>query len=247
MLPTVREGLLKSTEVCAPLTAPDNPLSAVLEEDILLSKVLGYLIDDGLPQCRRVSRKWRRICNQLPVKLYHVEEKELNEIGERFPRAASVTFENSYNLKRGALTHVSQESIELLGTFQCLRHWAIPIDLCCPCFILSATSLAPVSELTSLTLDVSSGASFPNLYNSLRRLTNLTRLKMMDLRDPISEMVGPFTELVHIQDLSMSYQLFSCTKSACMFPSLTRLTRLELCAYRNLTAQDALEVCIVVL
>lgn len=64
-------------------------LASLFELDYFLIAVLGYLVEHGLHECRRACRKWRDVCNKLPVRL-RVPEEKIPVAAEKFPNAISV-------------------------------------------------------------------------------------------------------------------------------------------------------------
>ena len=55
-----------------PVTGSEKSLGALLEQEYFLLKVLVYVVEDGLHECRFVCRQWRDACGKLPVKLERV-------------------------------------------------------------------------------------------------------------------------------------------------------------------------------
>ena len=65
-------------------------LSALLELEYFLVKVLFHLVDDGLHECRRVCRLWRKVCSRLPIRIRLGRPAEVRMTAHKFPMAASL-------------------------------------------------------------------------------------------------------------------------------------------------------------
>ena len=75
---------------------PKKTLGILLDNcEDLLFKVLSY-VDDGLHECRRVSRRWRDACGKLPIKLGNQCLHRMGEAAELFPKAVSLTLESDF-------------------------------------------------------------------------------------------------------------------------------------------------------
>ena len=80
----------------APALTPatsEGDLSILLQDEYFLSKILGFLVNDGLHECRRVCRKWRDTISLLPVTVKAPEIEDLPAVVSLFPRATSLTFD----------------------------------------------------------------------------------------------------------------------------------------------------------
>jgi len=96
-------------------------LSTLLEQDYYLTKVLGYLLDDGLHECRRVCRKWYDVCNRMPVKLGRISVEEIPAIVNKFPNAVSFYRILIDSLKEGARNDEVTGAIESLRQLEILN------------------------------------------------------------------------------------------------------------------------------
>ena len=222
----------------ARLSELSNPLSAVLEEDVLLRKVLGYLVDDGLYECRRVCHKWLKVCDRLPLKLCNIRPQDLPALNKRFPNAASIS------LREMSPDNVSQESLEFVEAFRSLENLSFDVaEVVAPA--TRVMSLARMTRLTSLSLSSSVSDPLSDVYDSLRFLTKLTFLQISD--SPPVVQVDPFIELLSIQEMRLLGFPWKNSEGLNLFPSLTGLTRLvfdvDYGATEDVT-QNMLEVCV---
>ena len=67
-----------------------NCISLLLDEDLFLHEVLGYLLHDGLQEHRRVCRQWDAACKSLPVKLRQVPPEHVSDVLTAFPNAVEL-------------------------------------------------------------------------------------------------------------------------------------------------------------
>lgn len=65
-------------------------LSSFLEDDFYLEQTLKHLIDYGVHECRLVCRRWKALCDKLPLKLKRTDNTDLSKIPSLFPNATSV-------------------------------------------------------------------------------------------------------------------------------------------------------------
>ena len=195
-------------------------LASVLEMEGLLHKVLEYLVDDGLYECRTVCRHWNAICKRFPVKLYRIDSHGLDELCEKFPNAVSISLSDKTQ------KNLTKATIVALSSFGSLRD----LHLCIPegraPLWSTDPALTPLSRLTSFTLHGSIRSISPVLFDSLRHLVNLTFLEI-DLSGLKENDMAPFSELRLIEDLRISSALAWNTDGQCMFPLATHLTRLD--------------------
>ena len=61
-----------------------------LENDDYLSKVLRYLVDDGLHECSRVCRRWRELSFGVCPKLARVPSSRMTEMLSKYPNTVSM-------------------------------------------------------------------------------------------------------------------------------------------------------------
>ena len=72
-------------------TQRDSRLGELLDEEYFLSKVFKYLVDDGLHECSRVCRRWRRLSLRMHPRLARVPWEKMPDAASKFPNATSVT------------------------------------------------------------------------------------------------------------------------------------------------------------
>ena len=61
-----------------------------------LHKVLGYLLDDGIQEYRRVCRQRDATCKSLPVKLRQVSSEHVSDLMTAFPNAVELSCSTSF-------------------------------------------------------------------------------------------------------------------------------------------------------
>ena len=213
----------------------------MLDQEYYLSKILGHLVDYGLQECRRVCRKWRQVCNKLPVKLNGVRFDEVRILAERFPNAAKWDMERypavSLYPDREKQRHIPQaEEMETcllyLPRFKNLKHLKFEFislkkdaNRWSPLFEELGESFQTLEKLTSLEIVVDCEEDDSLCFASqLRYLTNLTSLEMQ--LKPCGLPIEPFTELQKIERLDVPDYLVTQDQRL-MFPELTNLTHLR--------------------
>ena len=217
---------------------PPNCLGRLLSENWFLRKVLSYLVDDGLHECRRVCREWNSVCKTLPVKLRQVPPEHLSKVLATFPKAVEVSSNpcfppNDLDIAR-----------QLAGMSSLKR-----LDRLCYFGEKSSDDLQFMNAETYTRLQ-SLGVYFDmvscqNLRNVLPRFTGLRKLDMMlaPELDVDPTLWSPIAELEGLHELCLSGDLLNKGSNQILFPStaLTKLT-VEHGPYRNISAPELLAV-----
>ena len=203
-------------------------LADLLSQEYYLSKVLVHLIDDGLHECRRVCRKWHEVCSRLPVKLSLGPETHLLRKPDLFPNAGSLKLDGgleSDSVECRLLPYLSRLNRITHLEFS-LREW--------PSVCFRPMPLENMYTLQSLSLKVQNESVFLAFLETMRRLTELTSLKLSRVRAlDMSIDVPPITEMKQLRVLRATPCFLVNQRNAFVFGTQTRLTRLEV--LRDLT------------
>ena len=208
---------------------PQTCLGDALNEEHLLFRVLGHLVDDGLYECRRVCRKWRDVCSLLPVKLVDVSKTTFRDAARVFPNATSVSVAGG----RGWSADVFSEC---LSSFTCLKQLSLQrigleddhrgpdwLD------IGSLPTRVPfLRQLESLTLNVIPGCAEPWISMVGTYLTNLTHLEIRGNFSGGQWNVDPLSEMHKLKSLSIPEVKLFNSMTRLIFPPSSNLTRLEI-------------------
>ena len=204
-----------------------SPLSGLLDQEYYLVKILPYLIEDGLHESRRVCRKWKDICDQLPVHLGRIDIMEIRAAATVFPHATSLRcpVETKYS---GA--HFTEH----LGNFDQLKHLTLvytrdriePSSNVDPIPVDRQIFPQPIQTLVSLDVRKMPTKWSRCFYAFLRGLTNLTSLKLESFRLEDAPQ-QPFGELQNLNELSVGLQFLADRDGNLLFPMLPKLTTLS--------------------
>ena len=131
-----------------PVTGSEESLGALLEQEYFLLKVLVYVVEDGLHECRLVCRRWRDACGKLPVKLGRVSLDKLEKAADLFPKAKTLRMdERIYStgpIKTLTISHLPR--LENLNDFS-LHIYGDYVDRnLIACFFLDAASSVSSAE-----------------------------------------------------------------------------------------------------
>ena len=210
-----------------PVTGSEVSLGALLEDEHFLLKVLAYVVEDGLHECRRVCRKWRDVCSLLTMKL--VDVPTFRNAARVFPNATSVS------VVAGGWWSVDDFS-ECLSSFTRLKHLSLHdtgfgANDWCPDLLDSCSLPARVpflSQLESLTLNAIPRYTEAWISMLGTYLTNVTHLKIGQNSSGGWWNVNPLSETHKLKNLSVhAIQLFY-SKGKPIFPPSANLTRLEI-------------------
>ena len=204
-----------------------SPLSGLLDQEYYLVKILPHLIEDGLHECRRVCRKWRDICDQLPVHLGRIDIMEIRGAAGLFPNAASLRCPVE-------TIHSGARFTEDLGAFDQLKHLTLvytrdriePSGNIDPVPENRQIFPQPLETLVSLDVRKMPTKWSQCFYAFLRGLTNLTSLKLKSFR-PEDAPQQPFWELQSLEELAVGLQFLANRDGSLLFPTLPKLTNLS--------------------
>ena len=221
---TAQEAFLDSGQTPPPLSP--GPLALLLDDEYFLLQIFRCLVDYGLQECRLVCRKWREVCQQIPVSLSWIDPRNLSATLSQFPSAVSLS--TNADVRYG-LAEVDRAprlgyAFSDLPLFRRLQSLTLHIEQL-PAQACYHSFLQSVKQLTSLRLITDSHIISTNLYSSLSCLTNLTLLELNVWFDDQQD-ISPLTNLSKIRDLELGCDLFMSAEGRLMFPSLTNLTRL---------------------
>ena len=226
-------------------SGPERRLGVLLEDDEdLLLRVLSCAMDDGLHECRRVCRRWRDACGELPVRLGGSYLDKLDRVADLFPKAVSLTiaipFDRNDVVERQAIQHLTRlKNLQNLDVFA--ESYQADIN--------SLVAMLPLTGcLRSLVIPVDQKDRMNDVLQVLRLVTNLESLVVHADTDFIQEdlSLDPVSELRELKHLSINIQMIANSRGELLFPSLTRLTHLEFLAYMHgneLQTSFSLKVC----
>ena len=208
-------------------------VSALLNEECFLRNVLGALVDDGLQECRLVCRKWRNVCDSLPVKLAVLSRDDMQKVPRTFPYASTLSFHAYSSGRSTEETSLKRDRpldcwFDFLTKLAELRSLTIKVmyvsDQISDC---TRSSFRPLVQLQSLAITAIGDLNPGQLFLGLRLLTNLTSLRLISTnawKRPSS--VEPVVEIQKLKELELSENLFSNSAGQLMFPCLAHLTHL---------------------
>ena len=222
-------------------TACEKTLGALLEQDHILFKVLVCVMEDGLHECRRVCRRWRDVCRKLPVKLGGSHPDKLDKLVDLFPDAVSLSLgspDDDNNI-------VERQAIQHLSRLKHLQNLDLSIESTTADVISLVTLLPSTDVLRSFEVFVDQKDKFNDVVHVLRIVTNLETL-ILYASGFVQTDLEPVTELRGLGCLITEFSLIVNSSGELLFPSLTKLTRLEL--FNNiheheLNTSDILKVC----
>ena len=209
-------------------TQRDSRLGELLDEEYFLSKVFKYLVDDGLHECSRVCRRWRRLSLRMHPRLARVPWEKMPDAASKFPNATSVTVD----------TEESKDDLfyypDILSRFANIQQLSIkgehpPENASFPFCLHHAllAALPSLQRLLSLSVRLYTGQSHSATASALKHLTNLTHLWVEEPNEMDID-VEPFAEIHKIEELCVGPNLLIDRQGRLLFPTLTNLTRLEL-------------------
>lgn len=237
-------------------SSSDRQLGKLLQDDYFLLKILTLLVDDGLHECRRVCRKWYKVCNELPVAV-NVPNDLIPVAVDRFPNATAVSGAiGCCSRGKQGLQFPKPGGDELvIPWFSCLSQFkrlhGLKLSFDCKyCdglgmnafhFMLDETpdSNQMCQQLCSLEISARCASiRMTDLFSGLRRLTNLRKLCLEGRIGDLT--IEPFTELRKIEDLRIRRMLTN-SDGELLFPVANKLTHILFCERSDL---EVLEVSI---
>ena len=201
----------------------EGTLGTLFEHDEdLLYKVLVHLVGDGLHECRRVCRFWRKVCSTLPVKIREMLPDAVPVVLSNFPKATSLVVGYSIWGEDDATRY----GISLLPRLRHLRHLhlssgdreAIPAG--------RQWWLGSMDSLSHLSLGILSQMAYRNAIEAIRQLTQIESLRL-DFLHPVQLDPHPITEVWRLKSLSAPFNVLVNESGELLFPSLTQLTELK--------------------
>ena len=199
-------------------------LSALLQRDDLLQKVLSHLVEDGLCECRRVCRRWHDVCSGLPVQLHNAPSSVALTFANKFPNTDSASFlDIGGSLEPGepplATSLAQMQQLRHLGLLA-LDEWQLPDGLW--------DVLLSMKTLRSLSLTFTESPEVAAEFMEVARsLTMLTSLSFVTLDDWFNLPFDPVTELRQLRRLTATPDVLWDEKLSPRFPHLSHLTRLD--------------------
>ena len=202
----------------------EKTLGALLQnhEDLFL-KVLSYVMDDGLHECRRVCRLWRDACSKLPVHLGGSSLDKLNRVMDLFPNTVSLSLDKLFDIydipRRQTIQNLTRLSHLRSLSFSTFFEEASMERL---------TALLPSTDcLRSFDVWIQTKDALNDVIQLLRILTNLEALTL-SVPYFIQTDLEPVTEIRRLRYLDADLPLFVNSRRELLFPSLTKLTYLKL-------------------
>lgn len=211
-------------------------LGDILMHEYHLLRVLEYLADSGLHECRLVCKDWCEVCRKVPVKLANVPQEKLPTVVDMFPNATALHSRvrtagggketcNSTRIQTNFLDEEVLKHTALLKNLTCLdlkssgqSQWTFSEAL-----ESRMISMARLQKL-SLSIECKENA-YVDLFTHLRHLTSLTDLEM-HLAGSHGIQTEPITELKLIRRLKVT-NLLTLQNGELLFPSLQYLTHLS--------------------
>ena len=205
-----------------------NRLRDLLHDKDFLWKVFGYLVEDGLHECRRVCRKWREVCSEFFAKSFRGHWKDLAEAHLKFPNAVNVSLsmlapppvihnQDAWPSTVPSLTGIKCLKMDSAFLWNC-QHFAQSPEMVCE-------YIASLVHLESLTLE-GLREFMQSLVPSMAHLTNLTHLKIGS-QFPATWDTTPLSGVRRLENLSLYAKNLFTVEGSLTFPSLTNLTQLE--------------------
>ena len=216
-------------------TQQESRLGELLDDEYFLSKVLRYLVDDGLHECSRVCRRWRSLSLRMHPRLARVPWEKMPDAASKFPNAVSVSVDNEASTDDlyyypGDLYYY----LDVLTRFPNIEQLSIEGEhppesasssLCMHFGLLIA--LPSLQRLLSLSVRLHSDQLHSQTASALKHLTNLTRLWVMEPKN-VDIDLEPLADMRKIEELCVGPSLLIDRQGQLVFPSLTNLTTLEL-------------------
>ena len=203
-----------------------RPLGFLLEHEDLLLKVLSYVMDDGLHECRLVCRQWRKACGKLPVKLERVRLDNLRKVPSAFPKASSLVLRHAL-----CSTFVAESVVIKLAQLKNLRHLHLHLAYDQAACHSCKTLFSVMDRLKTLSLRVDDNDTLLDVFRLLRCLKNLLSLELVVDCGILTEL-DPVTELRGLKELTLDIQVLVNKRAELVFPSLTALSCLNIDARR---------------
>ena len=210
---------LTDTETSGPCAG--DSLSAFLEQEHFLLKVLSHVLEDGLHECRLVCRRWRDACGKLPVRLTTISLHNMQEAAEKFPKAQTLYVFARVGNGDVIETHVAPQlkRFEYLHDLSLLLSgYSVDMRSLVACF-------SSMQHLGSLSLYTTHEDTLHCFVHDLRYLTKLTSL-FLDHKCVLHNDLDPNSCVQGLRQLAMPFRLLINRRGKLVFPMLTGLTSL---------------------
>ena len=211
---------LTDTETSGPCAG--NYLSAFLEQEHFLLKVLAYVVEDGLHECRLVCRRWRDACGKLPVRLNRVSLHNMQEAAEKFPKAQTLYMSGWVNNENVIETHV----VPQLKRFEYLYDLSLLLSGYSIDMRNLIACLSSMQNLEFLELCICHEDTLQYFIHDLRYLTKLTSLRLSHECASVDDLV-PSSCVTGLRELHTAIELLANDWNELVFPMLTGLTSLS--------------------
>ena len=204
-----------------PVTGSEESLGALLEDEHFLLKVLVYVVEDGLHECRLVCRQWRDACGKLPVKLGRVPLDKLQKAADLFPKAKTmridVTIYSTGPIETLTISHLPR--LENLNHFS-LHIYGKYVDRnLIACF-------SSMQHLRSLRLNITAEDTLHCFVHDLHYLKNLTSLYLIHTCHLWNDL-EPNSSVQGLSQLEISHESLINRRGELVFPMLSGLTSLD--------------------
>jgi len=203
----------------------ETAIGKLLHNERYLMRVLFFLIDDGLHECRLVCRFWNQVVMKLPLCLRCAEPGRLPELMTKFPNAISVDF------GIWGVTELTSDLIDILISSKYFAQLKLGVRSLSVFGSAWTDHFLRLRQLRLLHLTVATSVSdVAMFYAGIGQLENLIELVLsLDVVGEGKIFVEPLPQLRHIEDLTLSNgALLVNHRRELMFPSLVSLRRLKL-------------------
>ena len=209
---------LTDTETSGPCAG--DSLSAFLEQEHFLLKVLSHVLEDGLHECRLVCRRWRDACGKLPVRLARISLRNMQEAAEKFPKAERLSM-----LECIRSVDVIETIVPQLPRLANLKDLSLYLDGKSIDLRNLVACFSSMQHLGSLSLYTTHEDTLHCFVHDLRYLTKLTSLSL-DHKCVLHNDLDPNSCVQGLRQLAMPFRLLINRRGKLVFPMLMGLTSL---------------------
>ena len=217
--PDVREEIVESH--ADTVTEAAHALCVLLKQEDLLQRVLSFVAEDGLHECRLVCRRWREACGKVPVKIRRVRPDELGKVADLFPKTSSLTMNHWLD----DVNDVETDLIPHLTRLRDLTHLDLSLSKAAMDVTPLVGCLPSMQRLRMLCIRVGREDTLHDVVHVLRRLENLLSLDL-SVDCVIQRDLEPVAELQGLKELVVDIQVLFNSSRELLLPSLTGLERL---------------------
>lgn len=243
---SLTEGRPKRTNEPQRVAATEavSDLKSLLDIEYFLIKIFAFLLKDGLHECRRVCRKWYKVCNKMPVKLNRIGYDCLPDLVYKCPNATSVSISSGTVESPRAYGRVSSKDQEVKrSVFRPLAALIKREQLAANPLLSTSPGgfrklwLESFDRMTSFAIKASKLADINSLFAQIGQFTKLTSLTIEACGREQGFVSKPVTTLCGVRHLILDSFLTNDNGNL-MFPSLTNLTSLECVFHRDQLTPD---------